>query len=180
MKKNDKRNKTGPRPGYTKNGKKIGRPTIKTDALLERICAHIRDGMTYEQVCKLPGMPARSKLHEWAEKDQGVLAPDGSYVRPPFRDSLKQSREQRAETWADQIIVETDALPEDATHEQINRQRLKNGVRMYFISKDNKRFREDKGSVNVAVGVGVMIPEAKRLELLERHERALQAGDRGA
>jgi hypothetical protein len=61
------------------------------------------------------------------------------------------------------------------THEAIGRARLRMQSRQWLAGKFNPQFADKPTQVGVNVGVGVVISEAERQKLIERHERAMLA-----
>jgi hypothetical protein len=90
-----------------------------------------------------------------------------------FRNDLARARELQAEVWADELVDISDAeLP---TREAIRRARLRMQSRQWLAGKYNSRFADKPNQTQVNVAVGVVLPEAERVKLLERHERAMLA-----
>jgi hypothetical protein len=147
-------------------GKAIGRPTLKTPELCAEICRRVAEGNPLKAICKEPGMPSWVTIHNWRQADES------------FRQDLARAREQQAEAWADDILSISDAeLP---THEEIGRARLRMQSRQWLAGKYNPTYADKPTQIGVNVGVGVVLPEAERLKLLERHERAMLANqDKG-
>jgi Bacteriophage Sf6, terminase small subunit-like len=138
-----------------------GRPTLKTLQLCKEICERVAKGETLTAILAEPGMPAWSSVHEWKQSDES------------FRQALMRAREQQAEVWADEIMDISDAeLP---THEAIGRARLRMQSRQWLAGKYNPTYADKPTQVGVQVGVQVVLSEAERLKLLERHERAMLA-----
>jgi hypothetical protein len=142
---------------------RTGRPTIKTPEVCSEICRRISEGETMRAILKTPGMPAWTTVHEWRQADDS------------FAKALARAREQQAEVWAEEVKELTDAeLP---THEAIGRARLRMQSRQWLAGKYNPTYADKPTQIGVNVGVGVVLPEAERLKLLERHERAMLAND---
>jgi hypothetical protein len=140
---------------------RTGRPTLKTTEICAEICRRISEGETMQAILKEPGMPAWTTVHEWRQTDDS------------FAKALARAREQQAEVWAEEVKELTDAeLP---THEAIGRARLRMQSRQWLAGKYNPQFADKPTQVGVQVGVHVVLPEAERLKLLERHERAMLA-----
>ena len=93
--------------------------------------------------------------------------------RGVFPNDLARAREQQAEVWADELVDISDAeLP---TREAIRRARLRMQSRQWLAGKYNSRFADKPNQTQVNVGVGVVITEAERVKLLERHQCAMLA-----
>jgi terminase small subunit-like protein len=141
--------------------KKTGRPRKLTQPVQDALCSAIRNGATLYQAGQQVSVDEDTITRERARS-------------PSFAENLKKAIEERAELWADQLVSETEALPEDCTHEQINRQRLRNGVRMWRCRVDHPQRFGDKPQAQVQVGMALRLTEDQRMQLLERRERALR------
>jgi hypothetical protein len=120
-------------------------------------------GETLTNICRDPDMPAWTTVHDWKRSDDS------------FRQALARAREQQAEVWAEEIMsISDDDLP---THEAIGRARLRMQSRQWLAGKYNAQYADKPTQIGVNVGVGVVLPEAERLKLLERHERAMLANE---
>jgi hypothetical protein len=88
-----------------------------------------------------------------------------------FGRALERAREQQAEAWAEDVVnISDDELP---THEAIGRARLRMQSRQWLAGKYNPRYADKP--TQIGVNVGVVLPEAERVKLLERYERAMLA-----
>jgi terminase small subunit-like protein len=141
---------------------RTGRPTIKKPELCAEICRRISEGETLTNICRDAHMPAWTTVHDWKKSDES------------FRQALAHAREQQAEAWADDVVnISDDELP---THEAIGRARLRMQSRQWLAGKFNPQFADKPTTqVGVNVGVGVVLPEAERVKLLERRDKALLA-----
>src|SRR6266516_3122885 len=143
------------------NESRVGRPTLKTPELCKIICERMAQGETLTNICRDPDMPAWTTVHDWKQADES------------FRQALTRAREQQAEVWAEEIMsISDDDLP---THEAIGRARLRMQSRQWLSGKYNATYADKPTQVGVQVGVQVVLPEAERVKLIERHERALLA-----
>jgi hypothetical protein len=140
---------------------RTGRPTLKTPELCDKICKQLAEGMTLKSVLEQPGMPGRTTVHDWEKADES------------FRQALASARELQAVVWAEDVVnISDDELP---THEAIGRARLRMQSRQWLAGKYNQQFADKPNQTQVNVGVQVVLPEAERVKLLERHERAMLA-----
>jgi len=140
---------------------RTGRPSLKTPELCAEICRRISEGETMQAILKDPGMPAWTTVHYWKHSDES------------FRQDLARAREQQAEVWAEEMLsISDDELP---THEAIGRARLRMQSRQWLAGKYNPQFADKPNQTQVNVGVQVVLPEAERVKLLERRDRALLA-----
>ena len=138
-----------------------GRPTLKTPELCKAICERVAKGETLTNILQEPEMPAWTTVHGWKQADEA------------FRQALARAREQQAEVWAEEMLsISDDELP---THEAIGRARLRMQSRQWLAGKYNPQFADKPTQVGVNVGVQVVLPEADRVKLIERHEKAMLA-----
>jgi terminase small subunit-like protein len=140
---------------------RTGRHTLKTPELCNEICERVAKGETLTDICRDAAMPDWSTVHRWAARCDA------------FRNDLARAREQQAEVWADELVDISDAeLP---TRQAIRRARLRMQSRQWLAGKYNSRFADKPNQTQVSVGVGIVITEAERVKLLERHQRAMLA-----
>ena len=139
--------------------RKEGRPTLKTPELCEDFCKRLASGLTFGAACNELGV-SRETVYAWERGDS------------EFSDRLTRAREEQAKAWADGMPDLADKC--GLTHEEIGRCRLQIQARQFIMGKHNARYSDKPGDVNVAVGVGVQLPEAQRLKLIER-QRAAEA-----
>jgi hypothetical protein len=140
---------------------RTGRHTLKTPELCAKICERMAAGETLTNICRDPNMPAWTTVHDWKKADES------------FRQALALAREQQAEVWADELVDISDAeLP---TREAIRRARLRMQSRQWLAGKYNPTYADKPTQIGVNVGVAVVLPEAERVKLLERRDKALLA-----
>ena len=71
---------------------KIGRPSIKTPEVLDRICEWIANGQTLRSFCRLPGSPSFVAVYEWKDAD------------PEFKARYERAREIGAALLHEEIL----------------------------------------------------------------------------
>ena len=139
---------------------RTGRHTLKTPELCNEICARVAKGETLTDICRDATMPDWSTVHRWAARCD------------VFRNDLTRAR-AASRSLGRRASGHLDAeLP---TREAIRRARLRMQSRQWLAGKYNSRFADKPNQTQVNVGVGVVITEAERVKLLERHERAMLA-----
>lgn len=84
-------------PTPTVTGKKVGRPTIYSQALAAHIAAQLANGRSLVQVLAEPDMPTKQTVYSWLHRNQEFL---DCYVR---------AREEQADYFADACIEIADA-----------------------------------------------------------------------
>jgi hypothetical protein len=67
------------------------------------------------------------------------------------------------------------ANQELSTHEEIGKARLQMQADMWHSGRYNPQFADKPNQTQVNVGVAVVLPEAERVKLIERRDRALLA-----
>ena len=147
--------------GKEQHEARTGRPTLKTPELCTLICERVAKGDTLTSICNEPDMPAWTTVHDWKKADES------------FRQDLMRAREQQAEAWAEEVKTLSDAELE--THEEIGRARLRMQARQWLAGKYNPIYADKPNQTQVNVGVSVVLPEAERVKLIERRDRALLA-----
>ena len=128
----------------------VGRPTKYSEETIARLCEALADGMPIKSACIVAGIGVTT-LNEWRDK------------YPEIEERMSQGRELYREK-ALQTIKKA-----------INNNDWRAAVAALKLSFPE--YRENmKIDVNaVAVAGTVVIPEAERQKLLERHERAMLA-----
>lgn len=72
--------------------KQLGRPTIRTDAIIDEICVRLAKGEPLNTICLDERMPALNTIYDWLYSD------------PSFAQQYARARELQAETYADKIV----------------------------------------------------------------------------
>lgn len=79
--------------------KPMGRPSIYSKDLTDRICIRLSLGESVRSICKDPEMPSQALIYQWL------------YRHPDFLEQYTRAREEQAETHADQIVDIADETP---------------------------------------------------------------------
>jgi hypothetical protein len=132
------------------NESNVGRPTKYNEKTIARLCAALADGMPIKAACVVAGIGVTT-LNAWRDK------------HPKIEERMSQARERYREK-ALQTIKR--AIANDDWRAAVA------ALKLAF-----PEYR-DRAQVDVQVGVAVVLPEAERLKLLERHERAMLANSR--
>ena len=77
----------------------VGRPTIYSQDLTDRICVRLALGESIRTICKDEDMPAQSVIYQWL------------YRHPEFQEQYTRAREEQAESHADEIVDIADETP---------------------------------------------------------------------
>ena len=143
------------------SSKKTGRPRKLTQSVQDALCDAVRNGATLSEAGQQVGV-----------SDDTIRRERGPSLS--FADTIKKAMEERAELWSEECVYETEQLLKtgNCTHEQINYQRLRNGVRMWRCRVDNPARFGGKPQAPVQVGIDLRLTEEQRLQMLERRERA--------
>jgi hypothetical protein len=129
------------------NGSQVGRPTKYNEQTIERLCAALADGLPIKGACVVAGIGVTT-LAEWREK------------YPEIEERMSQARESYREKALQTIKRAIDAHDWRAAVA---------ALKLIF-----PEYREST-QIGVNVGVAVVLPEAERVKLIERHERAMLA-----
>lgn len=85
----------------------MGRPTIFTPELAERLCQLIAEGRSLRRACRVEGMPDKETVRRWlGTQDEPVQLEDGSLKAGPytvFRAHYARACELRGEARNDEI-----------------------------------------------------------------------------
>jgi hypothetical protein len=134
------------KPKKDKTPKPMGRPTIRTEAMISAFLERIAEGKSVSDVCLMDDMPTRTAIYEWMLKDQD------------FADKYARACESRADVLVDEIIAIADDDSRDwepiknaegtvigvrVDGEHVQRSRLRIDTRLKLLSKwDPKRYGE--------------------------------------
>ena len=80
--------------------KKMGRPTIYSQDLVNTICTRLSLGESLRSICRDDDMPAQSLIYLWLNR------------HPDFLEQYTRAREEQAETHADEIVEIADEQPD--------------------------------------------------------------------
>jgi hypothetical protein len=126
---------------------RVGRPTKYNEETIARLCEALADGMPIKAACVIAGIGVTT-LNEWRDK------------YPEIEERMSQARERYREK-ALQTIKK--AIANDDWRAAVA------ALKLAF-----PEYR-DRAQVDVQVGVAVVLPEAERVKLIERRDRALLA-----
>lgn len=148
----------------TKEKKKIGRPSIYTHDLRERICSQIADGMSLRKICLQKDMPTVGTVCLWLAEDR------------EFSEQYARAREAQAETMADEILDIADEIPPmnptTGAYDSgaVNHQRLRIDSRKWVASKLKPKKYGDR--LDLSSTDGSMSPPSKILVEFVGSDRA--------
>ena len=136
---------------------KGGRPTLYNQQIAEEICEHVATGGFVSQL-QAKGLPSHTTISKWLNENE------------EFSAMFARAREQRAETFADQIVEIADK-EEDAA-----KARNRIDARKFVASKLLPRTYGDKQEVNINQTVSIAHAEAlMTLANRAREAKQLQA-----
>jgi hypothetical protein len=138
-----------------KNESNVGRPTKYNEKTLARLCEALADGLPIKSACVVAGIGVTT-LAEWREK------------YPEIEERMNQARERYREK-ALQTIKK--AIENDDWRAAVAALKLS-------FPEYRENMKIDVNAIAVS-GTGVVLPEAERQRLLERHERAMLANKDG-
>jgi hypothetical protein len=130
------------------NESRVGRPTKYNEKTITRLCEALADGMPIRSACVVAGIGVTT-LNEWREK-YPEIEKRMSRARESYREKALQTIKKAIanDDWRAAVAALKLAFPE---------------------------YRDKPTQVGVQVGVQVVLPEAERLKLLERRDKALVA-----
>ena len=129
------------------NDSRVGRPTKYNKETIARLCEALADGMPIKAACVVAGIGVTT-LNEWRDK------------YPEIEERMSQARERYREKALRTIKK---AIANDDWRAAVA------ALKLAF-----PEYR-DRAQVDVQVGVAVVLPEAERVKLIERRDRALLA-----
>ena len=117
--------------------RKVGRPTLYSKDLGNKICFRLADGESMNAICKDKEMPARYTVIRWSlDQDH------------EFSDKYAIARKIQAELLADEIFDISDDVEED-----VNRSRLKVDSRKWYLSRIVPRFKDKQDENHAGITV---------------------------
>ena len=130
-----------------KNESNVGRPTKYNEETIARLCATLAGGMPIKAACVVAGIGVTT-LNAWRDK-YSEIEERMNQARESYREKALQTikRAIANDDWRAAVAALKLAFPE----------------------------YRDRAQVDVQVGVAVVLPEAERVKLIERHERAMLA-----
>lgn len=132
--------------------KKMGRPTKRTDEVIERIIEGISNGKTLTSLCDSPDMPHRQAVYDWIEKDKELSIRFGR-AREAGYDVIAEECLKIADFSAlDTLINEKTGNPQ-ADSEWIARSRLRVDTRLKLLAKWSPKKYGDKIEVDQTVKI---------------------------
>lgn len=109
---------------------KLGRPSIFTQELADRICAELSEGKSLRTVCSEEGMPDKSTVFNWMR------------TQPTFLDQYARAKQESADALAEEIIdISDDSIAviksgaEKKSGALAQAQRLRVDTRKWIMSK---------------------------------------------
>jgi hypothetical protein len=118
---------------------KIGRPSIYTPELADRLCKAIAGGTTLLEVCRQEWAPSHDTIYEWRKS------------RPEFSDALAHARKQCAGHLAESTVGIVDAVETDSDYgaARVSKAREQVGVRRWLAGCLDRDTYGDKQQVDV-------------------------------
>lgn len=106
--------------------------TLYSEALTDRICELVENGMPLSRVCKMEDMPTAHTVYAWLRK------------YPEFLEKYSVSKNTQLEMLAEEILEIADDTTEDRGNStKVNRDRLRVDTRKFLLEK----LRPDKFGV---------------------------------
>lgn len=118
----------------------IGRPSIYSQELADRICERLASGESLRSICRDDGMPSWPTISKWLNE------------KPDFVTQYARAREDQAEAHADRIIEIADDDSIDPNHK-----RIMVDARKWVASKLKPKRYGDKAEVEHSGNVGLTV-----------------------
>lgn len=117
---------TPPRSKRKSTAAKIGRPSVYSDELADRICLAIAEGMSLNRICAAEDMPSKNTVILWLLRKNP----------PEFYDRYCEARAIQGEVQADEIID----IADDAANDWIE---TEDGPRLNYEHVQRSKLRVD-------------------------------------
>lgn len=153
------------RPLSAVEPRKIGRPSLYTDEIANRICTDIALGKSLVRICSAEDMPSRTTVFQWLDNNA------------EFANKYARARMAQADTYADEIVDLADKA-EDA-----NLARLQIDARKWTAAKlrpnrYSERFlNEHTGRDGAPIAVKQITADMSPQEAAQEYARSLEAED---
>ena len=144
---------------------KGGRPSVYSDAILEKICARLSKGEPLAAICRDDGMPHPNTVRDWISRDEHVSVAIAQ-ARENGEDWLAAECLQIADTPVDGVRTKEGLDGTEIWHEDmIQHRKLQIETRLKLLAKWNPRKWGDKiqqevsgsegGPVQIVVNTGI-------------------------
>ncbi len=128
--------------------KKTGRPTVYTEAIGDKICEQISEGMAVASICKAKDMPAPRSVYRWLRTIDG------------FRQNYEQAKEDQADAMVEKMLEIADSA--EADNAQVAR--LQVDTRKWVASKFKAKKYGDAKTITHAGSVSLTDLSDEELE----------------
>lgn len=143
-----------------------GRPTTYTEAMGEKICDLLMEGLSLNSICRLEGMPAKSTVLKWAHNPDRFREEDRPALRA-FGNQYRIARDLQVEGEIDNLQDIADDARNDYMEimdhngecvgyrengEFINRSKLRTHVRQWYAMKMKPKKYGEPGAAKEGAG----------------------------
>ena len=104
-----------------KQRRAVGRPSLYTDGLADRICEMLAEGTGMHIICAMPGFPHPVTVYRWLDANE------------EFRNKYTRARERAADRFASDVIAIADQA--DETIRSVEKARLRIDARKWAAGK---------------------------------------------
>lgn len=125
----------------------IGRPSVFSQELVDKICELIANGMSLRAVCSQEGMPSAFTVCKWLSENE------------EFSKQYARAREEQADSFADEIIDIADSVAPEAG--EVAKAKLQIDARKWKASKMAPKKYGDKQEIDVKSSDGSMRPSVR-------------------
>lgn len=125
----------------------IGRPSVFSQELIDKICELIANGMSLRAVCSQEGMPSAVTVCKWLSENE------------EFSKQYARAREEQAVSFADEIIQIADSVEPDSA--AVAKAKLQIDSRKWLAARMAPKKYGDKQEIDVKSSDGSMTPAVR-------------------
>nr|DAR84267.1 MAG TPA: terminase small subunit [Caudoviricetes sp.] len=125
----------------------VGRPSVFSQELIDKICELISNGMSLRAVCSQEGMPSTATVCKWLSENQ------------EFSEQYARARGRQADHYFEEIVEIADSVEADSA--AVAKARLQVDARKWAASKLAPKKYGEKTELDVKSSDGSMTPTVR-------------------
>ena len=145
----------------------MGRPSLKSKAVIEAICERLAKGEPLAAICRDDGMPADRTVRDWVEQDAEVSAAIAR-AREAGEDWLAaeclEIADDSRNDWMERAAEDGDSKALQFNGEHVQRSRLRIDTRLKLLAKWNPKKWGDKVQTELTGANGGPVQTVSRVE----------------